>query len=95
MGELVRMIDDRQDGSPRRCRAYMDILLTWSDINAARMSFDRGIAMYKVWANVGVTNDWLIREVIPAIMSAFGVSVNLLHSKALLLACLIQVLLTP
>ena len=66
---------------------YTNTQLTWSDIIAAQTLCDRGIAMYKVQANVGITDEWLAMKITQGITATFGTGIGVILAKALLWPC--------
>ena len=66
---------------------YTGTQLHWPDIHAASKLCLGGICKYKVKDGSGITNEWLSREVAPAITASFGAAVGNILAKALLWAC--------
>jgi hypothetical protein len=66
---------------------YTDTELDWSDVNAASKLCVGGICVYKVKDGSGITDEWLAREVAPAISESFGDKVGRILAKPLLWAC--------
>ena len=52
--------------------AYVDAQLTWPDVNCASRICFKGVCMYKVKSNAGLTDNWLCEHVTPQIAAIFG-----------------------
>jgi hypothetical protein len=66
---------------------YTDTQLDWPDVNAASKLCVGGICVYKVKDGSGITDEWLAKEVAPAISESFGEAVGTILAKPLLWAC--------
>jgi hypothetical protein len=66
---------------------YTDIQLDWPDVNAASKLCVGGICVYKVKDGSGIADEWLAKEVAPAISESFGDKVRQILAKPLLWAC--------
>jgi hypothetical protein len=66
---------------------YTDTQLDWPDANAASKLCVGGVCVYKVKDGSGITDEWLAKEVAPAISESFGEEVGTILAKPLLWAC--------
>ena len=67
---------------------YADVDLPWPDIQVASKLCVGGICMYKLVDGCGLSNEWLVQHVTPAIQHCFGSGVAGILAKPLLWACL-------
>ncbi len=67
---------------------YSNTVLPWPDIKCASKIGKGGICKYKIKAGCGLSDEWLIDHVMPAITEFFGNNVATILSKPLLWACL-------
>ena len=67
---------------------YTDTCLPWADIDAARALCIGGVCVYKLKEGCGISNDWLVEHITPAIRSRFGDAIAAILAKPLLWACL-------
>ena len=66
---------------------YVDIQLTWPDVNAASMLCQGGVCKYVVKSDAGLTDEWIASNVAHGITSIFGSAVGAILGKTLLWAC--------
>jgi hypothetical protein len=67
---------------------YASTFLPWPDIDAAKALCFGGICVYKLKEDCGLSDEWLIEHVAPAIRAKFGDGVAAVLAKPLLWACL-------
>ena len=67
--------------------SYVDVQLTWPDVNCASCVVSKGVCLYKVKANAGLSDAWLCEHVTPQITAVFGNKVGAILAKPLLWAC--------
>lgn len=67
---------------------YADVELPWPDIQVASKLCVGGVCMYKLKDGCGLSNEWLVQHVTPAIRVRFGNRVAGILAKPLLWACL-------
>ena len=67
--------------------SYVDVQLTWPDVNCASSVVSKGVCLYKVKGEAGLSDDWLCEHVAPRITASFGNKVGAILAKPLLWAC--------
>ena len=66
---------------------YTDTQLTWPDVKAATKLCKGGVCLYRVKDGLGITDEWIARNIAPAITGTFGEAVGAILGKSLLWAC--------
>lgn len=77
----------RWKASKRIQDGYADVVLPWPDIKTASTLCIGGICKYNLKQGCGLSDEWLIEHVTPAIRERFGDGVAAILAKPLLWAC--------
>lgn len=87
-GAIKDDVDYRARWKVKRMQdCYVDIQLTWPNVNAASMLCQGGVCKYVVKADAGLTDKWIASNVANSITSVFGSAVGAIIGKTLLWAC--------